>query len=142
MSDDGANLNVDAESAMKVVMGGEEEKPRRTTGEMAAEIRATTGPSGYEGTANYAAKLILDWLEADPSRAQGPTENVYNVDENGDTIYAPPYAQLGWYDLMKQDGIDLAALDLTGFMWGWAVNAARTILELPAVPNPAIVTFG
>ena len=143
MSDDGVAEGLTAEEALGVVLGGEpapDEKVRSTM-EMAERIRATTGPSDYSGTAEWCAHLILDWLEADPTRAQGPTENVYRV-EDGKTIYAAPYAEVGWYDRMKADGIDLASLDLTGFMWGWAVNAARAIVELPPVPNPAIMTIG
>jgi hypothetical protein len=29
----------------------------------------------------------------------------------------------------------------SGFQWGWAVNAARSILNLDAVPNPALMTI-
>lgn len=143
MSDDGADLGMDANSALKVVLGGEEEKRTRTIAEMGEVIRATTtDPHTYDGTANYCANLILHWLLEDPTRAQGPTENVYRLDDEGHNIYERPYAAVGWYDQMKEDGIPLNELDLTGLMWGWAVNAARTIVELPAVPNPAILTIG
>lgn len=48
------------------------------------------------------------------------------------------------YDVVKQLHPEYQPLfdDLTGFMWGWAVNAARHILKLGAVPNPAIITVG
>jgi hypothetical protein len=142
MSGDGADLGLNAAEALEVVVGGAEAPPGRSTQEMAAIIRATDHPVGYEGTANYCAKLILQWLEADPTRAQGPVENVYREGPDGQKIYKPPYAEVGWYEKMKQDGIPLDQLDLTGFMWGWAVNAARCIVELPPVPNPAIVVIG
>ena len=140
MSDDGVSEGLNAEEALGVVLGGEPapDERVRTTTEMAAIIRATTEPSGYDGTANYAAHLILDWLEADPTRAQGPTENVYEDGPNGE--WTGVVKEVGWYDRMKADGIPMAQLDLTGFMWGWAVNAARAIVELPPVPNPAILT--
>jgi len=32
--------------------------------------------------------------------------------------------------------------DLTGFMYGWAVNAVRYILSAKPVANPAIITLG
>jgi hypothetical protein len=34
----------------------------------------------------------------------------------------------------------LGALGITGFQWGWAVNAARFAESLPPEPNPAIIT--
>jgi hypothetical protein len=39
-------------------------------------------------------------------------------------------------------GVDLKGLDLTGFMFGWAMNAVRQMLGMKAGPNPAIVTLG
>lgn len=56
----------------------------------------------------------------------------------------PKYVKVrdGLYDVMKAEGIDLAELELTGFMWGWAVNAARKVLGDGPVPNPAIVEIG
>jgi hypothetical protein len=141
MSDDGVAEGLNAEEALGVVLGGEPAPTDkvRSTMEMAAIVRATTEPIGYDGTANYAAKLILDWLEEDPSRAQGPTENVYSEGPNGE--WTGVVTERGWYGRMKEDGIPMADLDLTGFMWGWAVNAARAIVELPPVPNPAILTI-
>lgn len=141
MSDDGAELGINAEDAMKAVLGGEEPTHVVTTKELVARIKATTGPSDYSGTADWTAHLILDWLEADPTRAQAPTENVYERDEDGHLKATMVIIEKGWYDRMKDDGIDLASLGLSGFMWGWAVNAARTCLELEPVPNPAIMTI-
>jgi hypothetical protein len=40
---------------------------------------------------------------------------------------------------MKDEGVDLGALGLTGFQWGWAVNAARYALSELPVANPAIL---
>ena len=144
MSDDGADLGMNADEALGVVLKGDPapEKPVRSTKEFAAMIMGTTGPGGYEGTANWCARLIVEWLLADPTRAEGPTEDVYAEDEDGQMKWPAEVITPGWYDRMKADGIDLASLDMTGFMWGWAVNAARQIVELPSVPNPAIVTIG
>lgn len=143
---DGAHLGVGAERALKTILGGEPQpapEERQTAEQMRDEILATTvDPHTYGGTANYAAKLILEWLLADPLRAQGPAENVYDNGPDGQMLWVDGHAvvkERGWYDLMKADGIALDTLDLTGFMWGWAVNAARRCLELPPVPNPAII---
>jgi len=32
--------------------------------------------------------------------------------------------------------------ECSGFQFGWALNAVRAIVELPPVPNPAILTIG
>ena len=142
MSDDGAQMGVDAESAMNAALGGPQPEKVSTMAETAERIRATTTANSYSEAADYCAHLILDWLEADPSRAQGPTENVYEDDpETGRMAWPAVVLEHGWYDRMKDDGIPLDQLALTGFMWGWAVNAARAIVELPEVPNPAIVTL-
>lgn len=130
---DGAHDGIRPQAAM----GAPEPKRKDSTSEMAARIMSSTGPSGYDGTAEYCAKLIVEWLSEDPSRAQGPPENVYESGPNGE--WTGTVTERGWYDRMKADGIPLGQLDLTGFMWGWAVNAARAIVELPPVPNPAII---
>lgn len=39
-------------------------------------------------------------------------------------------------------GVDLHGLGLSGFMYGWAVNAVRQMLGKPAGGNPAILTLG
>ena len=95
----------------------------------------------YDRTADYAARLILEWLLADPSRALGPTENVYENQGERDKPWTGVVLEVGWYDRMKDDGVPLEQLGLTGFQWGWAVNAARGILGLLFVPNPAIITI-
>lgn len=144
---DGAHIGVGAGRALDTILGGAEQpddEERQTAEEMRAEIMALTeNPNTYDGTAKWTAKFILDWLLANPGRAQEPTETVY--DWNGDPDHGadgmkPEFTKaVGWYDLMKRDGVDLADLGLSGFMWGWAVNAARRCLELPAVANPAII---
>lgn len=144
---DGAHLGVNAKRALDTILGGEPSptaEERQTAEEMRAEIMALTEcPNTYEGTASWTAKLILEWLLANPSRAQEPSEMEYDWDadpDRGADGMKPGFTKaLGWYEQMKRDGIDLADLGLSGFMWGWAVNAARRCLELPPVPNPAII---
>ncbi len=149
MSDDGAQLGYGAGQALVAVMGGDQPSPeeRMSVEQMHAAIMATTWPipadvpdsEHYSYCSNYTAKLILQWIMADTSRAQGPVENIYAVDADGKTDYMAQPAELGWYDCMKADGVPIAELGITGFMWGWAANAARRCLELPEVPNPAIL---
>lgn len=141
---DGAHMGVGAERALGTILGGEEQpepEERMDPVKMRAEIEAQEGPSDYNGTAMYAAKLILHYFLDDPARAQYPNETEYEKNADGSTDFSRVKTP-DLYARMKADGIDLAALDLTGFMWGWAVNAARYCVELPPVPNPAIVTIG
>lgn len=143
MSDDGAQLGYGAEDAMKAVIGGEQPTKVTSAGEMGARIMALTEDTyehTYDGTADWTANRIISWLMQDPQRAQSPTENVYGVRDDGTTDYET-IAVPGWYDRMKDDGFDLSELGLSGFMWGWAVNAARRMMELPEVSNPAIVSL-
>ena len=141
MSVDGAAQGIDAKAALGVVVGGDEQPASRSIVDMAIEVMGTTeDPNTYEGTANYCAFLIVSWLKEDPTRAGSPTENVYRYGPNNE--WTGEIIDHGWYERMKDDGIELGKLDLTGFMWGWAVNAARAILDLPEVPNPAILTIG
>lgn len=134
MSSDGVSQGIRSGDALRVLVGNAElaDVPAVTTGEMADRIMATTRESvneardngdpreAYSRAAEYAAKLILEYYLADPKRVQDTDP----------------------YEAMKWDGYDLDPLGMTGFMWGWAVNAARAILELPPVPNPAILETG
>jgi len=151
MSDDGADLGVDAKRALGVVLGGDEqptEEERKSVAEMretllAAPIESTS----YEGTANACARLILEAWEKYPNVRDVPSENEYLRGPDGKTVLEP------WVSITKdlhpvlkeiyKDNKAATAVlsDLTGFMWGWAVNAARRCSDMPQVPNPAIVTI-
>lgn len=147
---DGAQLGVGAERALATILGGEPQPSLdeiETVEQMRERILATTEADAttYDGMATFAAKLILEYLLADPRRAAIPTENVYEKDENGRLVFNSEgglnLVTPGLYEVMKADGIPLDKLGLTGFMWDWAVNAARRCVEAPAVPNPAILTI-
>jgi len=143
---DGAHLGYGAEAAMKAVLGGDQPAERETAGQMFERIMATSRSEAdtYDGCATYMAKLILLACRADPSLADQPTENVYGRNPDGsadyDTVTTP-----GLWEVL-QDRLDPADREavsgMSGFMWGWAVNAARRCLELGPVPNPAIITIG
>lgn len=136
-----------AERALETILGNAPQptdEERQTADEMRAEILACTDdPNTYGGTATFMANRILTWLMAHPEHAQESSELIYDWDGDPDRgsdglkhefVRAP-----GWTELMKQDGAWPDGVDLTGFMWGWAVNAARRCLELPPVANPAII---
>ncbi len=151
MSDDGADMGVSADRALKTVLGGgaqptEDEKMDPIAFEKWI-MSHTSDPQTYGGTAAYMAKLILDHLRAHPDDARIPTEAEYED-------HRLPNGERDWSKFIKKDTRNLsdvmdeypawreAIQGATGFMWGWAVNAARRCCELPPVPNPAIVTVG
>ena len=45
----------------------------------------------------------------------------------------------GLSKLLKDAGVELPN-GISGFQWGWAVNASRYCVELPPASNPAILT--
>lgn len=127
MSDDGANLNIKCDAAMKAVLGGDEPETL-SDAEFASMIRGATvqQSGGYEGCANRAARLVLEHLEAHPDA----------IALSGDDLYAAVKGEA------TREDLDHVLSELTGFMWGWAVNAARHVLKRSSLPNPAILTIG
>lgn len=146
MSNDGAHLGVGAKRALDTILGGEP-SPSPEEGMDPFTMRRwlldarwplpddTDDTDAYNECARYAAKLVLEWLLADPKRATSPMETEYDWDADPDR----GAKAVGWYDQMKADGIPIGELGLSGFMWGWAANAARYCVELPPARNPAIL---
>lgn len=139
----GAHIGVGAEAAMRAAIAGDPVEKVESAGEMRDRILATTiaDATSYDGTSTYIAKLILSAFIADPALASVPAEGVYAY------VNAYHYTKVadGLWDVLKprlsaEDAEAVAGM--TGFMWGWAVNAARRCVELGPVPNPAIVTIG
>lgn len=128
MSDDGADLGMTAEAAVKAVLGGGEEPPTRTPEELRAVIEANQG-DGYDGCANRAALAVLQLFETVPA------SRTWSTDDPGDPLYQS--VKDGRPDLY-----DEVWSQMTGFQWGWAVNAAKYIVGEPPVPNPAILVIG
>lgn len=137
---DGAHLGVSAERALTTILGGD---PPPAEDEQMGIVEwrqwimlPDQEPLDYGEYARRVARMVLEfWLE-DPQRAQIPAENVYEEDAAGCLTVITP----GLYEVMRQHGLSLTELGITGFQWGWAVNAARRCVELPPVPNPAIIT--
>lgn len=123
MSQDGADLNMAADGAVKAALGGEQ--PERMSDEdFAAMIRGASNAGSYGGCANVIARGMLEHLERHPESA------ILDV--------------FGLYDATKSDPLTPqtvrdAMAESTGFMAGWAANAARHILKLNPVANPAII---
>jgi hypothetical protein len=110
---------------------------------MAAYLHAAPDePASYNDAGRAAGKLVLEYLTRHPEDRYLPAEARHEW-PNGLGEPAVEVAP-GIYDNMKRSEPDLATrldnLDLTGFLWGWGVNAAKYALELPPVANPAILT--
>lgn len=121
MSDE-AYLGLKASDAMKSALGDAEEKPRMRAEEMMTYLEsAPEDPRSYDDAARCAGKRVLTYLRAHPEAAR---LKAYAVAE-----------------AMERNGASLRDLDLTVFMLGWAVNAARRCCELDEVQNTAIITF-
>ena len=156
MSDDGADLGISAESALKVVLGGESQKEQltRTPAELRTVIEAASDrPNGYGDGANSAAKIILGFLERHTECQRMPADSKHEwpkkPDGSIDFDATPMIVEEGIYEAIKRlepetysQHYEYIFGELTGFMWGWAVNAAKYCLNLPPVPNPAIVGIG
>jgi hypothetical protein len=155
MSDDGAEMGVKADRALATVLGGAEQPAteEKMTVEQQRDWLLTaprcTDPDAmldYGECARSVAGEILRWALANPRRyATTPPETTYayDTDESGERLWSTGRpTTLGLYDVLKEEGVALDTLGITGFQWGWAYNAARRCLELPSVPNPAIVTMG
>lgn len=164
---DGAHQGVGPNRALGTILG-EKEQPtdeeKMTREEFEAWVRsAMTRPElesatfsesgeGYDETSRTVARIVLEFLEAHPEHRDVPAEGQgeFRVKGTGgkptpetpyeDTEYV--MVREGLDDVMEREGVSLKGLDLTGFMYGWAVNAARSILDLPPVSNPAIMEIG
>lgn len=157
---DGAHLGIGAKTALGKIIGGKEipEDSVMSEAEFEAHIRGIDYSDvtvlTYDTSATAIAKMVLDALEKYPVLQTVPTEKVYLRDEDG-AVLSPDKDENYGFQKMIPISADLYAVlkllygansieveilkDSTGFMWGWAVNAARSILGLGPVPNPAII---
>lgn len=155
MGGDGAHLGVGAERALETILGGKEQPSddeRVTPEQMAERILAAAGrggePASYGDCADMAAGMVLALYRDSPGTREWPAERGHHYELEGvDLDHWQEGARIVWDgpDLYKAvsaftDG-KLDALGITGFQWGWAVNAARFALGAPAEPNPAIITI-
>lgn len=134
MSTDGAHLGVNAERALDTILGG---KPSPAEDEqMDAEtfrtwIKTADREDSYGETARLCARYLLEYLTAHPEDVTLPLDQ-----------WLPYRTSEGVWDKAMAENPRLKEMDLTGFMVGWAFNAARRCIELPPAPNPALMTIG
>lgn len=86
-----------------------------------AELDNLHGEEGYDAAGRLAAKMVYEHLE------HYPEDNQLEI----------------WdlYDRVVVTHPDLDAVDVTGFMWGYAVQSAEHLLKMPLKPNPALLTL-
>ena len=130
MLQDGAHLGVSAGRALDTILGSKpspEKEERMPNAEFAEWIRSaphilkdTSGDNGYTDASRWLARrylLLLDeGCEADSHKLWDSFE-------------------AKWPDDADEAG------GMTGFMHGWAFNAAKHALNLPPSPNPALLTL-
>jgi len=131
MLPDGAHLNMDAKQSLGVILGGEEHPSKDELGsdESFAEwIRSAPmdfgGDLSYSEASRRIANLYLQVLEDGRSSKQ-----VSGCAREWDIWRV---AKKRWPELTS------GASGASGFMHGWAFNAARHVLSMPPVQNPAL----
>ena len=157
---DGAHLGVSANRAIHTILGGEPQPTddeRMNPDEFRAWILSAPTVDEFqaslEGKVDYTdedygecarttARVILEAFLADPHLAAMPTETDYDFDAD------PHHGAMGMDpEFVRAYGVDheLRKRELryppgiSGFQWGWALNAARHCVELPPAANPAII---
>lgn len=165
---DGANLGVSAGDAIGKILGGQdvpeenvrtaEEVRDRITAQFADPasvypdgewVQAKDGGDSYSRGADYMAGAVLAYFTEHPEAKDWPTDQEYERDSRGQLKYGEDghlikvgpdlYSEVKAY--AGPAGTRVFE-DCTGFMWGWAVNCARWVSDLPPHANPAILTIG
>lgn len=165
MSSDGGNIGISAEKAMHAIVGGEMpteedvQTKEQTQERILAAFDSPPTSFDYGGSADAIAGAIYRFCEAHPEAWEWPVEPEYEWRvPGGEWVKAKDltswtgaehratgpdlYEEIKkWLSEIGRKDIVEVFSDATGFMWGWAVNAAHWVKDLPPVPNPAIVTI-
>jgi hypothetical protein len=155
-SPDGAHLNYTAHEGLSAVLGDADEQstaPHMSDDDFARYIRECPedAADSYDGSARLAARYMLQWLETHPLEAWRPLEDEIDWKkfeaagspwDDFETRRSEFVAIEGAWDRICEEAPALRELGMTGFMAGWAWNAARKVLNLGPQANPAIVTVG
>ena len=151
---DGAHHGIGAERALKTILGGEPaptEAETETVEQMRARIlSAPIEATSYAGAATACARLILEAWKKYPQLLEVPHKSVYLHSDDGQMFWRDTEPRCvvlipGLHTALKalyadREDAQQVLRDLTGFMWGWAVNAALRCIDQPPAPNPAILT--
>ncbi len=155
MGQDGASLGIMPERALGTIFRGDDqptEDEKLSPEEFETKIRVAPIESrSYDGASLAMARIIVDAVEKYPCLRGVPMESVYLRDKDEKMVWfedreSPSvHIRAGMYDVLKDIFPDEACPErkvmqgLSGFMWGWAYNAAAQVLKLEAQPNPAIM---
>jgi hypothetical protein len=152
---DGANQGVMPERALGTILGGkdqptDEEKLSRQ--ELLEKIRgASLAPDSYDDASLAIARVIVEAIEKYPCLRSVPMEAEYLRDANEKMVWfedreSPAiHIRPGMYEILEKLHPDESSPErvvmngMTGFMWGWAYNAAAHVLFMDQQRNPAIV---
>lgn len=94
------------------------------------------GPSPEALKAFDAIQTELEFPNTYSGQAWRAAYRIWKVTKDNRSLLEPdePYGTI--------KGVELDGLGLSGFMYGWAVNAVRQMFCMPAGGNGAIVTLG
>lgn len=147
---DGAGDGLKATEGAERAIAGKPAPPKTLTpAEMASYLAGDDNPwgtdeDGYNESARLLGRFILENLRAHADLQDAPIMSKYDLD-SWDGNGPAPVIVAGLdkrLEVLDYAGYKQAVDGVTGFMWGWAVNAARYALDLPQQPNPALVTVG
>lgn len=172
MGADGAHLGADASQALSAVLGDDDEREainrgerERTPEQMREDIFEGADAHSYGGAANALAAVLIRVMDEQPEARQWPGQDEGDWRHEDDETFCDSfidcdrqhdYVRRGepnltdafkqWVADNRDDPLaavgDEALRGATGFMWGWAVNAAKYVHSQPPEPNPAIMTIG
>src|SRR6266851_7556776 len=139
MSADGAHLGVSAERALETIVGGAPEpteNERMDADAFRTWIKTADREDSYGEAARLCARYLLEYLTAHPEDMRLPLADVHDFNrmraELGDRFATKDEltkyrTQEGLFDKAAAENPLLKSMDLTGFMAGWAFNAARRV---------------
>ncbi len=153
---DGSHLGVDADRALKTILGGE---PAPSPDEMATpiEVRSrvcrayldrikpeggvpSTEWPGYGDAADIAAGAVYIFMLCNPEAMEWPTDRKYEGEGYDRHPVGPDlYGEVKAF--CPEAALNVIE-NLSGFQWGWAVNTARYCFGLDERGNPAIISIG
>lgn len=141
MASDGSDLGIDADRALKTILGGEpapEDDERQTPQQVEARVAAAR-PDSYGGATDCITRAVLRLFAQRPETRAWPTDPSYDHSKTPSVMLGPDL--FGATKEVADDAESKAIDGCTGFMWGFAVNQARWLFSLPTHGNPAIISL-
>ena len=136
---DGASLGITPKRALETILGGKP-PPESDEGMTKEELREwvmsvdPSGPYDYNDCGRRCAKMILEHVTDHPEDIDLPAKGTWDHEDGISTK-----TNRDIYDAVKETHPEIEDLGLSGFLWGWGLNAAYTCLDKRPVRNPAII---